>query len=62
MIDIAKKRIPTSPTITIGILAGEDKILDLFFCNTQNCIQRIIERSPQFYVPHLHHKKSILKI
>jgi hypothetical protein len=31
MIDMAKKRIPTSPTITIGILAGEDKILDLFF-------------------------------
>jgi hypothetical protein len=31
-------------------------------CNTPSCIQRIIERSPQFYVPHLHHKKSIHKI
>jgi hypothetical protein len=26
-------------------------------CNTQSCIQRIIERAPQVYVPHLHHKK-----
>jgi hypothetical protein len=31
-------------------------------CNTQSCIQRIIERAPQVYVPHLHPKKSILKI
>ena len=31
-------------------------------CNTQNFVPRIIERSPQFYVPHLHHEKSILKI
>jgi hypothetical protein len=31
-------------------------------CNTQNFVPRIIERTPQFYVPHLHHKKSILKI
>jgi hypothetical protein len=27
-------------------------------CNTQNCIQRIIERSSPFYMPYLHHKKS----
>jgi hypothetical protein len=31
-------------------------------CNTQSCIPRLIERYPQFYVSHLHHKKSILKI
>jgi hypothetical protein len=26
-------------------------------CNTPSCIPRIIERYPQFYVPHLHLKK-----
>jgi hypothetical protein len=27
-------------------------------CDTQNFVPRIIERTPQFYVPHLHHKKE----
>jgi hypothetical protein len=49
-----------SPPFPSFFLNLEDEILFKGgrICNTQSCIQRIIERSSQFYVPHLHLKKK----
>jgi hypothetical protein len=53
-----------SPPFPYIFLNLEDEIIFKGgrICNTQSCIQGIIERSPQLYVPHLPHKKSIHKI